>query len=143
MLLPLPLSPTNATISRRAIVKLTSSTAWSIFFDHHAPRLNCNVNPETSRRGASSPVELCRGGAAAREVAGPTTAVWSSLRTERPARDSSAPARPCQAGNGPLNCPAYQGWFFDGALAHGVSATGMEPAARRRRGEVGRDRRCR
>ena len=54
MLLPLPLSPTRATISRRAMVKLTSSTAWSLFLDRNVPNPKCMVSPSTSSSAPQS-----------------------------------------------------------------------------------------
>src|ERR1019366_9272086 len=53
VVLPLPLSPTRATISRSWMTRFRSSTAWSIRRESNPPRRKCLVRPVVRRRASS------------------------------------------------------------------------------------------
>src|SRR2546423_2483647 len=117
VLLPLPLSPTRATISRAPMLRLTSSAAWSIRRDSGPPTRKCRV----------SPTVLMMGSAVAAATFGSSTGKerFSSAIVEQVAADEHVAAL-VVVGLDRL------------ALRHHARASRMKAAARRRVREGGR-----
>src|SRR5215471_7173137 len=126
VLLPLPLSPASATISRAPMARLTSSTACRVRRDNGPPILKCLV----SRSDLSS-------GSAAVSVTGG--------RPARPGLARCSPARSGPVRPGGIEDAAHQRVLYRvqvrvglGADGHDLGAARREPAALLTPGQVRR-----